>query len=114
MTVTVDTITLKKITKTVAAAATPEAIMSATDVDRFVSAFKVYVPTTNTGVVYIGDSTVDSSWDPIAIGTKEAFNAGEGSWGEDLEFDLSKIYVAVETDNDSVVIVYKSIAKSNV
>lgn len=101
------TLNFGKITKTIAAAGTAEPLMAASNVDRYVDAFKVYVPITNTGTnVYIGDSTADNTWDPITKGSKESFSANQEKWGEGMQFDLSQVYADVDTDGDSVIVIF--------
>lgn len=103
----VATINFDKITVTVTTAGTAVPIMSSTNAHRYQKAFKVYVPTTNTGVMYVGNSSVDNTWDPIAKGAKEAFSVDAEQWGEGLEFDLSQIYVDSANNGDVLIVIFQ-------
>lgn len=69
--------------------------------------FELYCASTNGGSIYLGDSTVNSTWIPRAASSNLTFTASnrgdltEGDW-----FDLSKIYVTCATAGDDVIIVY--------
>lgn len=101
------TIGMRKITKVVANPGTPEPI-SATPL--YVTDFELYVPTTNTGLqVYIGDSLVDNTWIPRVKGGLYNFTHGDGAFLGPLMklgFDLSKIYIAVASADDAVIVQY--------
>lgn len=70
-----------------------------------------YVPSTNTGVIYIGGSNVDNTMRPIAK---------TGSWsppdtalsGTSGMYDLSQIYVTSANNNDTVIVTYTTITQS--
>lgn len=105
----VATINFDKITVTVTTAGTAVPIMTSTNPHRFQKVFKVYVPTTNTGVMYVGSADVDSTWDPIAKGAKEAFTTDDAEWANGLAFDLSKIYVDSANNGDVLIVVFQKV-----
>ena len=95
--------TFAQLTKTVAAAATPEAI--AADGTYFVSAFivgKKAARTDNVGTIYVGIGSTNNS-QPIPINPGEIVTL---SMGEGQEGDLNDWYVDVETAGDGVVVIY--------
>jgi len=103
---------MKTVTVTVSTAGTAQRIMTTTNAERYVTDFEVYVPIGNTGTnIYIGDSTVDNTWIPRAKGVRYNFYHGTGTLlgpGEVTCFDLSKIYIDVDTNGDQAIIQYFS------
>lgn len=67
---------MRKISVNVDSAGTAQAI-SSTQIQT--PWFYVYAASGNAGSMYIGDSTVDNTWPPIAAGDKISFIAGEDS-----------------------------------
>lgn len=98
------TIGFRKINLDIPVAGTPVPISETT---LFTSEFTVHVPSANSGTnVYIGNYTVDNTWIPRAKGNTFNFTHGEGDLEETLGFDLSKIYIDVDTGGDDVIIQY--------
>ena len=84
------------------------------DVPIYTPEFEIYVPTGNTGSIYIGNEDVENSngadggWIPRAKGEVISFTASENvSMASGDYFDLSKIYVNANTSGDDVIIQYK-------
>lgn len=80
----------------------------------FTPEFEIYVPTGNTGSAYIGNIDVENSsgadggWIPRTKGEVITFTASENvSMSSGDFFDLSKIYVDVNTSGDDVIVQYK-------
>ena len=80
----------------------------------FVTEFEVYVPTGNTGSVYIGNKDVENSsgadggWIPRTKGEVLAFTASENvSLSSGDFFDLSSIYIDADNAGDDVIVQYK-------
>lgn len=97
-------VNFKRITVTLASANVAYKISSAKILSWQV---EVHVPTTATGPVYIGDSSVTSSWIPRQSGSTSAFTAsGCGSLSKGDFFDLSNLYVLSATAGDTVIIQY--------
>ena len=76
--------------------------------------FEIYVPTGNTGSVYIGNEDVENSngidggWIPRTKGEVINFTASENvSFASGDYFDLSEIYVDADNAGDDVIIQYK-------
>jgi hypothetical protein len=85
--------------QTVASAGTAEAL-SSTPVAAL--AVQVQALSGNTGAVYVGDSDVASSRPGVSLSAGQVWSySGEGNL-----FDLSEIYVDVETSGEGVSVIY--------
>ena len=80
----------------------------------YVTEFEAYIPTGNTGSIYIGNSGVQNSnglnggWIPRTKGEVLSFSASENASSSSGDyFDLSEIYVDANTSGDDVIIQYK-------
>lgn len=97
-------VNFKFLSKNVTTAGTAEAL-SATPIKT--TQFEVYAKSANTNNVYVGDSTVSSSSIPQAPDVKEVFIASEISASTKGDFfDLSKIYIDVDTNGEGVIVRY--------
>lgn len=93
----------------VAAAGTAEAL-TATAIDA--RKLRLKAPTSNTGNVFIGDSTVDSATGFImepgdGVNVSDLLGSDYGSrYAESVSFDLSKVYVDAANNGDLVSFTY--------
>jgi len=95
---------VKTVAKTVTTAGTAEELAAA---QLYVKECKILAPSTNTGVVYLGDSTVAAANGyPLAAG--ESLDLGDllKDPSEETVFDLNQIYADVSVDGEGVVIFY--------
>lgn len=99
--------TVKSGLQGVASAGTAEALLAASTVVRKVI---LRAPAGNTGAVFIGDSTVDSSsgyvLSPGEETTLEFRDPDRGDIGAYLPFDLADIYVDAANNDDEVGFLY--------
>lgn len=97
-------LTWAKILVTVTTAGTEVQVNST---DLFVTDFELYVPTTNTGSVYIGPLGVDNTWIPRVKGQIYSFTSGTGDLDMDAGFNLKKVYIDAGTNGDTAIIQYR-------
>jgi len=106
------TVNFEKITVTVTTAGTQVPIMSS-GVNRYVKSFSVYAPTGNTGTnIYLGNSSVDNTWIPIAKGAINSKTLDAESITEGFMYDLTKIYIDADSNGDTAIVVYELIVDS--
>lgn len=95
--------TLAPVTVAAAGTAVPISAVATPAIDIIITA-----DAGNTGTVYVGDSTVDSSnGQPLAAGESYAIGTG-GIRGTQEDFVLSDVYVDAATNGDSVRVAYTS------
>lgn len=95
---------MRKVLVTVATAGTAVQISSSEIMTPFI---EVYVPSGNTGAVYIGDLTVDSTWIPRSAGSIYRFSASErGDVTKGDYFDLSLVYIDAANSADTAIVQY--------
>ena len=88
------------------------------DVDIYTNDFEVYVPSGNTGSIYIGDENVEGSagvdggYIPRATGTTTNFLASDSQTISSGDyFNLRNIYVVADTAGDDIIVQYKAIKR---
>ena len=97
-------ITMKKITVTVATAGVPVQVSTS---QIFTTQIEVFGNAQNTGGSYLGGSDVDSGWIPIAANEVKAYTASENAaMASGDYFDLSKIWVDAATAANVLVVQY--------
>lgn len=115
-------VTIRKQDITVATAGTAIPVIDvATGTDplipfRFTPDFVVYNNNAS-NAIYVGDSTVDNDWIPIASGSSMKFVHGHGSLeGRDVQtcFDLGDIYIDCTADGDTAIVEFVSIKQVEV
>lgn len=75
------------------------------------SLLEIYVPTANTDPVYVGDSTVSSSWIPRSKSSYFAFTPdGMAGFSKGDYFDLGEWYVLGTTAGDTVIVEYYAVS----
>lgn len=93
--------TPKTINKVVSTAGTRVALASSETPARV---FTITALSGNTGVIYIGDITVSSTVYGIALAKGNSLSFGGSD--NNANFDLSRIYIDVGTNNDAVSVLY--------
>ena len=112
-----NTITLGKKDVTVTTAGTAVAILDSGDADYANRKTPDVIIYNNnaTGDIYVGDSTVDDTFVPIAPGNSFSLTHGTGSMGtflsadSELVFDLSELYIDADTDGMTAIVQYTKI-----
>ena len=68
---------------------------------------EIFFPSTNGGNMFVGDSTVSSTWTPRAANSTHRFSSSErGDVTSGDYFDLSKIYLNAATAGDDAIVQY--------